>query len=387
MLFGSRTTVVGLVLTLTACPGLGPAADGGFLEDAGHDAGNSVDAGTADAGFAGDAGAFDAGEAPPDAGGLGDAGRAYDAGIERDFTRTPPLYRSDAAGERRSYDVHVPASYDGRTPLPVVLVLHGGGGNRANALKTTCPNSNASSPECMSPIADAHGFVAVYPDGTGAPLLSNLRTWNAGGGDAGWQCVSGYACNKGIDEKAYFVDLLTDLHEVLNIDLKRVYATGHSNGAALSERLACEMPEYIAAIAPVAGGNQYATIKPCPVGKPVLEFHGTADPCWPFDGGAVSCADTNLGSKIGVRETLEGWAARNGCDAGIVTTALPDTTDDGTAVLRHQYNCPPGHDVELYEVIDGGHTWPGGSQVGDSGLVSTDISANRVMIEFFEAHP
>ena len=360
---------LGLFISLLIFAACGPpsSADGGVT--AGQDAGG---AGASDGGGLADAGsAIDAGPVTSDGGSR--------LGAPGDSTRTISGFPN------RQYDLHIPSGYDGVTPLPVVLVLHGGGGDREIAKKTACPSADQSSANCFSPTADRKGFIVVYPDGTSGPAMK-FRTWNAGGGDGGWQCVSGNACNAGIDEKAYFTALLTDLKGAVHYDEHRVFATGHSNGAAMSEALACELPDLIAGIAPVAGGNQYSTTRPCTAPTPVLEIHGTDDPCWPFDGGAISCADTNPGSKIGVTATLAGWTTRNGCSAGKVTTMLPDTTNDGTTVLRHAYNCPAGSEVELYEVIGGGHTWPSGSGGANAGTISTDISANQVILDFFAAH-
>ena len=96
---------------------------------------------------------------------------------------------------------------------------------------------------------------------------------------------------------------------------------------------------------------------------------------------------SNPGSKIGVLDTLAGWTARNGCTHAQVATNLPDTTNDGTTVVKHAYACPAGSEVELYEIIGGGHTWPSGSVQGSTaGVISTDISANQVILDFFAAH-
>lgn len=328
-----------------------------------------IDAGIVDAGSSIDSGVLDAG--PKDAG--------TSLGAPGNFTY------AIAAFAAREYDVHVPTGYDGVTALPVVLVLHGGGGDKDIARKTTCPNGDLTSGKCLDVYADATGFIIVYPDGTGGPLLGKLKTWNAGGGDGGWQCVSGFACTSAVDEKSYFTALLAHLATKVHFDAKRVFATGHSNGAAMSQALACQLP--IAGIAPVAGGNQYSTTKPCTAPTPVLEIHGTADPCWLFDGGDQSCADTNPGSKISVAATLAGWRLRNGCSETEVTTSVPDTTNDGTTTTVHAYNCPAGREVVLYEVVGGGHTWPSGSVQGsNTGPISTDFSANEAMLTFFAAH-
>ncbi len=293
---------------------------------------------------------------------------------------------------KRSYDIHVPPSYDGFTPLPVVFVLHGGGGARASARKLACPNGDLSDPGCLRDPTwpTQRGLILVYPDGTGSPLAPDVRTWNSGGGDAGWQCVSAYACDQDVDETAYFTDLLADLGSAFHIDGQHLFSTGISNGGSMSQRLACTFP-HIAAIAPVAGENQYSTTRPCTPAIPVLEIHGTADPCWPYDGMARTSAvsdDNNPGAKISVAASIDGWIARNGCQSTPTDQALPNTADDGTNTVVHTYQCATA-DLQLYEVFDGGHTWPGGYQYfppKEIGLTSQDFSANQVILDFFAAH-
>ena len=110
---------------------------------------------------------------------------------------------------KRPYGLHLPPAYSTQTPIPVVVVLHGGGGNADNAKKMTCPDGNAWSSGCMAGLADAEGFAVVYPNGTGSVVWESARTWNAGGGADGFQCVSGEACENGVDDVAYF-DALYD---------------------------------------------------------------------------------------------------------------------------------------------------------------------------------
>jgi polyhydroxybutyrate depolymerase len=311
----------------------------------------------------------------------GGGGASFDAGLPAGtYTRTLPAW------PKRSYDVEVPGGYDGGTGYPLLLVLHGGGGNRAAAKKLACPGGVVTSPDCLDAMALTRGFVVVMPDGTGAALVPDARTWNSGGGANGWQCVSGNACNTNVDELGYFTELFADLSSVVPVDLTHVYSTGISNGASMSERLACQFPSNVRAIAPVAGGNQYSTTQSCAVTTSVLEIHGSADPCWPYDGGAMSCLDTNPGAKISVDATLAVWSANDGCDGGFTETMLPDTMADGTTTIHRVFSC--GNAVlELYRVADGGHTWPGGYHYSQMvGLTSEDWQANPVILDFFQAH-
>ncbi|HKQ98808.1 MAG TPA: hypothetical protein VJV75_13100 [Candidatus Polarisedimenticolia bacterium] len=286
-------------------------------------------------------------------------------------------------------------------PTPVVLVLHGGGSRKEDMRLLTCPDGDPDNPSCMDRLADREGFIVVYPDGTQNYLW---RTFNATSKDtatqgravaADYACVSGYACTTGVDDIAYFSALLDELERVVNVDRSRVFATGISNGAAMAHRLACEMSDRIAAIAPVAGGNQFSVFHPCRPGRavPVIEFHGTEDPSWGY---GTPTTDTDLngqGTVISVSRTISGWVERNGCYPVARSEALPDrdTTDDSTVTRVRYLGCENGADVELYRINGGGHMWPDGFQwdvlFGQHGATNRDINGNTVMWDFFRAHP
>ena len=288
----------------------------------------------------------------------------------------------------RAFDVHVPADWDGTSPLPLVLLFHGGGGNRAGADRTTCPEGELDSPACLAARAAARGFVVVVPDGTGGRPLRGIRTWNAGGGNDGWDCTSGAACASGVDDVAYVGDVLAEVGAALPIDRRRRYATGISNGGAISHRLACELSPPLAAIAPVAGANQFADAGgACARATAVAQLHGTDDPCWQYDGGSAACVGEG-GRKTSVAATMEGWRLRNGCAATFVDTAVPDRdpTDGVTVVHRVWDGCSVA--TELFRLDGGGHTWPSGWPYLDEdriGRVGRDLD-NDTILDFFTAH-
>ena len=138
-------------------------------------------------------------------------------------------------GRKRTYLVHVPPSYNGSRPVPLVLVLHGGMGNAAGTEKLTG----------MSAKADKEGFIVVYPDGTGL-LGDRILTWNVGFG-------FGYALRKNVDDVGFMKALVANLGTKYSIDRARVYATGISNGGMMSYRLASDASDVFAAVAPVCG--------------------------------------------------------------------------------------------------------------------------------------
>jgi polyhydroxybutyrate depolymerase len=286
----------------------------------------------------------------------------------------------------RPYELYLPSNYGDLAVVPLIVSIHGGGGNSRAQRRLSCPGGELQDPGCMSSIADREGFAVAFPNGTGARIFHNLRTWNAGGGRDGYQCVSGKACIDGIDDVAYFKALLDDIGSTFQIDVSAVYVTGMSNGAAMAHRLACELPERIAGIAPVAGANQYATVAPCTASMAVMQIHGDADRCWTYVGGEISCLDGNPGAKTSVTETMSDWARRSECEGAPVVEQIPDTHADGTSTTVHRYQgCKKP--VTLFLIQNGGHTWPGGHQYFRErriGKMSRDFSASEAIVKFFK---
>ena len=278
-----------------------------------------------------------------------------------DFERCVEV--GDAA---RSYLVHVPPSYDSRKPTPVVLNFHGAWTDAAIQVRFSGLNVKA----------DQAGFVVVYPNGTGS---GRMRFWNSG-------MIRFRTENSRIDDVAFAAKLLDDLGRVLTIDPHRVYATGMSNGGMMCYRLAAELSDRIAAIAPVGGTMSIDRAAPKrPV--PVLHFHGTADTMVPFNGPEDKVQKfLNFQS---VDASIRTWVKLDGCPEEPQVRRLPDLAHDGTTVVRKTYG--PGREqseVVLIVIENGGHTWPGQEPaVKFLGKSTKQISANDLIWEFFQKHP
>jgi polyhydroxybutyrate depolymerase len=267
-------------------------------------------------------------------------------------------------GRDRGYLLHLPPAYDGKRPLPLVIALHGGGGH----------GKNASAMSGLSALADKAGVAVVYPNGTGR-FEERLLTWNSG------NCC-GYALDNKIDDVGFLRALLDELGPKLPVDAKRVYATGISNGGMMSYRLACELADRVAGIAPVAGALNVPDCRPSqPVS--VIAFHGTADEHVLYEGGAPrKRADPHPREDRSFADAVAFWKVKNRCEG-------PPRREEKGEVTREEYaGCEGGAAVVAYTIKGGGHSWPGGVKGHAGGdEPSGALSASELMLRFFLEHP
>lgn len=276
-------------------------------------------------------------------------------------------------GRQRTYHLVLPKGHDKKKPAPLVLALHGGGGNGKNFDRVTNHQ--------FAREADKRGWVVVFPDGI-------AKGWNDGRSIDSRRARQ----RKGVDDVAFLSALIDRLHKTHGIDKTRVYATGISNGGFMSYRLAFELSGKIAAIAPVTANLQqvHATKKPKhPVG--LLVINGTADPLVPYNGGHVRVLGTNRGAILSTKDTIQRWVAFTGCKGEPTLETLPDKDprDGTTTICRTWSTCAGGAQVKLYRVQNGGHTWPGGRQYLGRfvvGRTSRDFDAVPAIFDFFAKH-
>ena len=251
-------------------------------------------------------------------------------------------------GRGRNYLLHVPAGRAGR-PRPLVIAFHGGGGNAPGFRDYAGLNL----------VADRENFLVAYPSGTG-PLRSALLTFNAGN-----NCC-GPAQRQNVDDVGFAVAVVEDVAKRHPVDRRRVYATGHSNGAIMSYRLAAERADVVVAIAPVAGAMSVDRFSPSrPV--PVLHIHSVDDPRALYSGGVGPPfpGTQNRVTHASVPAALTQWIKFNGCRTE-PTSAEVRRGKSGSSEATHTATrlvyapCSSGADVEHWKLTVAGHGWPGG---------------------------
>jgi polyhydroxybutyrate depolymerase len=245
-------------------------------------------------------------------------------------------------GQSRQYRLHVPSSYQPVKPVPLVLGFHGAG--------STGGEFEAYSG--LSALANQAGFIAVYPQG-----LGELTNWDTMPNSQGVPFVR---------------DLLDSLEARCSIDPARIYATGHSRGGGMVNRLGCELSDRIAAIGPVSGDYDYS--EDCSPSRPVavVAFHGTDDPTIPYNGfglpGQMHESYLRIGTPI--PNWAAAWGERNGCSSKPAIIF-----QEGRVSCQEWRDCQAGADVLLYTVNGGTHDWPG------------EVNAIKMTWDFFAQHP
>jgi polyhydroxybutyrate depolymerase len=257
----------------------------------------------------------------------GAAGTTGAAGMTAEACGNGTLARGERSvtiqhgGVARDYILHVPPRYDGQTPVPLVIDIHG-------------LTSNASQQAALSGFrakSDQHGFVVIWPNGLDS-------SWNGG------SLCCGMSLQNKVDDEGFMRAIVAKTRADGCIDPKRVYATGLSNGGAMSHMLACRAADVFAATAPVSMGN--GTI-PCAPSRPisVIMFRGTMDPLVPHAGGFLP----------GAQADFDQWKGLDGC------TGAPATAN---GVCQTYAACKAGVEVSLCSIVGGHILYPEAAAAG-----------------------
>lgn len=251
----------------------------------------------------------------------------------------------------------VPQSYDGDTPLPLIVLLHG----------YTSSGQRQDRYMGFSELADDYGFLMVAPDGTREAEGDRNPFWNASNA-----CCNFYQSE--VDDSGYIMAIIDTIKSEYNVDPDRVYLVGHSNGGFMSYRLAWEHSDSIAAIASLAGASHQERREPPANPVHILQIHGTADATIAYRGGDIQ--DIRY---PGALASVQRWAEYNGCAGRGKARELRDLDASlpgyETGVLKFEVGCRPGGSSELWTITAGAHS-----------PLFSDTFAEQV-VEWLFAHP
>jgi polyhydroxybutyrate depolymerase len=247
---------------------------------------------------------------------------------------SPPPFAIDVSGtltdqgQTRTYQLHTPAADAPNHALPLIVALHGSGMQGQEMADKTA----------LSKLADQAGFVIVYPDGL-------KKKWN----------VSGKSAE---DNVAFVHALINQVQHDRTIDPQRIYVVGLSNGGILAQKLACEAPDQIAAIATVAASLPTQFSAHCQTQKPIaiLMVNGTDDTVVPWEGGASPAV--HIGRNLSVPSipgVIDFWQQHNVCQSPAQVKSLSDRVE-----VTDYLSCQSEAEVMLVALKGAGHIWSGG---------------------------
>jgi polyhydroxybutyrate depolymerase len=262
------------------------------------------------------------------------------------------------SGVERRFLLYVPESYNPDQPTSLIISIHGFSSWPQDQMRISQWND----------LADQYGIIVVYPSGTGFPKRWNLFTNSS--------------TTRSNADIQFISDLIDLLQKEYNIDSRRIYVNGLSNGGGMTTVLGCKLSDRIAAIGSVSGAYIFP-LDTCTPERfvPAIIFHGTADPIVPYSGGASDSFDLPFPN---IPEWVNQLAIRNGC------SPTPVVILDQEAASGVEYReCSANASVVFYTLFGAGHTWPGGKPypVWLTGSTSQAISATELMWQFFELHP
>lgn len=273
-------------------------------------------------------------------------------------------YSINVNGVTRTYYLDLPNNYSKHNNYPIVMMLHGGNGDgRKIAYQTN-----------LSAYTKTTGVIAVYPNALPSDTGSQ---WNDGRTET-------YSAEQ--DDVTFLSNLVDHLVARYGHDANRVFLGGSSSGGLMTIRMMCDRTQkfhgYTAAIA-----NQPADLTCVPNGKANAEFFtSTTDPLMPFNGGEItSFGGVGAGGTVlSSADTIAFWAINNGC---LSFPYFPQvyywtpTVLDGTSIIYSNYgSCA----LDYYQVVGGGHAWPGGVSDGKFGITTQNLNGTQTMLTFFK---
>jgi len=276
-------------------------------------------------------------------------------------------------GIDRTYHIQFPKNFNTNNPAPMVLALHGGGGMGSTFEEQVSAGT-------LTAAADERGVVLVFPEGI-------KKRWNSGRTEI-------FNKEKMYDDVGFISLIIDEMITKHGIDSERIYATGISNGGFMSLRLALELSNKIAAVAPVtAQMPKINELKRPEFPISIMIINGAADRLVPYKGGHVRPFrfGRSKGVILSTQKTIKMFSDFNKCTSPADFQLLPDKApNDGTEVEIVKYSaCEDETEIVLVKVIGGGHTWPSGVQYLAPrmvGVVSKEINASELILDFFLRH-
>lgn len=259
--------------------------------------------------------------------------------------------------------------------LPLIFLLHGGGGSGEGMLYLSR----------FSDLAEDNGYIVVYPDGT-------QGRWNDGR-----NLPFSAADREKVDDTAFFRDLTNYFQSNYRVDRSRIFVAGISNGGLMTQKLLCEASDIFNSGYVVASTTSTVIRDNCLLNQPVsIGFiMGKNDDVIPYKGGTIRIPTdptkpnqrVDAGNVLSYQESLQFWSEKLECKnkSEILKPKMGAYFSKSLPYTKY-VNCLKEVRVEGFVIPRGGHIWPHGfyyTNEKNYGYLSEDLDTREVLLDFF----
>ena len=254
--------------------------------------------------------------------------------------------------------VQLPDGYDGNTPTPMLLLLHGYG-----------PVGGVWSDDAVLGFARPawnNGTLLVRPTGSNDGLC---YYWNASDACCDFK-------DSAPDHVGYLLALVEHVQAMYNVDPRHIHVAGYSNGGFMAHRLGCEHPELFASVTSIAGMGPMSMESCAPTNAlNVLQLHGTGDRAIGYGGGHV------YGNRYpSAHQTAANWARHLGAAVEPVVVGKHSYFDQFVtdSVTTDTFYTPQSSTQGVVRTLN---------MQGSGHLLRLSNQAFAVLFDWFETHP
>ncbi|WP_181347875.1 PHB depolymerase family esterase [Thalassobacillus sp. CUG 92003] len=248
--------------------------------------------------------------------------------------------------------------------LPLVFCFHGAGSSAKEHMAMTRFHHKV----------EEENIIVVFPEAIQLDAQKRMsKQWNEGR-------AKNPVFQHGIDDEQFVMDMIDFFKDTINVDDKRIFVTGFSNGSAFSLKLALRYQDVFAGVGGVAGpvvkDSAERTNWRRPM--PLIFFMGEKDPVVPYDG--VFHPPYVIDQLLSAEETAAHFAQS-------LTAPLQKRVEELDAAgpgFKQTFSGREGDAVVFYSMEEAGHTWPGGPMAQETaytGKVNTQLDATSLMWE------
>jgi len=310
---------------------------------------------------------------------LDDSSNTLGALLDNEYTKVSNISGNQTCIDHddltRCWYTYVPESAKSSTdPVPIVVDLH---------RFTSCAYV-ISAYSGWARMAEEHGFIVIWPQGNIDAGITDQTCWNAGS----CCCEYYHAETSEIDDAGFLRQAISNtvdsVSDEVTIDTKRIYFAGHSNGCVMSQTMAADHSDLVAAVCCHSGFAE-TDVSSDYQPTPIQTVHGDLDAVTPYNKTVSSWTSLwGVFEYDDAVESFEFWGDTNGCKQKLTNV------DASELYATHSFlDCIDNATVKLVQVFNSGHSPYLGanlSSVGEPNENMTTVDTTQLSWDFCSAY-